>query len=253
MINTLLSGKTRASVFHVKHWFGGIMIAGLEAVFEKYEKLVNQVDSVFEEVRQQYVDCVSCKLGCASCCHALFDLTLVEALYINQRFLDNIIGQRQEDVLENANNVDRKVYQIKRKAFKSVESGEKSEEQVLTEIAAERIRCPLLNHDDRCDLYQYRPITCRLYGIPTAISGRGHTCGLSGFKEGAPYPTVNLDSVHMKLYELSQEIVTQLRSTHVKMGGVLMPLSMALLTIFDEEYLGIQTKNQHAKEDSVQG
>jgi hypothetical protein len=62
---------------------------------------------------------------------------------------------------------------------------------------------------------------------------------LSGFKEGDSYPTVNLDAIHAKLHALSQEIVAVLRSRHVKMGDVLMPLSMALLTVFDEAYLGI--------------
>jgi len=116
-------------------------------------------------------------------------------------------------------------------------------------MAAERVRCPLLNEENKCDLYAYRPVTCRLYGIPTAIGGRGHTCGLSGFQEGVSYPTVNLDSVHAKLRELSQEIVDALRSTHVKMGDVLMPLSMALLTVFDEEYLGAPSKQNQTKKN----
>ena len=217
------------------------MIPESDAVFIKYEALVKQVDGVFESVRQQYSDCVNCKLECSDCCHALFDLSLVEALYINRRFLEQVVGERKNEILDNANKADRKTFRIKRKAFKAVDAGEKSEEQVLLEMAAERIRCPLLNKENRCDLYESRPVTCRLYGIPTAISGRGHTCGLSAFKEGESYPTVNLDSVQAKLHELSQEIVAALRSTHVKMGDLLMPLSMALLTVFDESYFGIKT------------
>ena len=217
------------------------MIADLEPIFKKYEAFVKQLDAVFETVRQQHPDCVKCELACSDCCHALFDLSLIEALYINRHFLDNIGDHRRVDVLEDANRVDRKIYQLKRKAFKAVESGEKSEEQVLLEMAAERVRCPLLNQDEQCDLYAYRPITCRLYGIPTAIGGRGHTCGLSGFAEGQSYPTVNLDSVHAMLHELSQEVIGLIQSTHVKMGDILMPLSMALLTVFDDNYLGLRS------------
>ena len=224
------------------------MIAALEPVFQKYEALVQQIDHVFDTVRQQHPDCVKCKLECVDCCHALFDLSLVEALYINRKFLAAALEDRKAAILEEANRTDRRIYQLKRKAFKSVESGEKSEEQVLLEMAAERVRCPLLNADNTCELYTYRPITCRIYGIPTSIGGRGHTCGLSGFEEGASYPTVNLDSVHAKLHELSQEVVAVLRSTHVKMGAMLMPLSMALLTAFDEEYLGIPSDKKQASE-----
>jgi Fe-S-cluster containining protein len=223
------------------------MIPELDIVFKKYEVLVKQIDDVFDQVKKQYPDLVKCELECSDCCHALFDITLVEALYINRNFIDSIEEEKKAVILEEANKADRAVYRLKKNAFKAVESGEKSEEQVLLEIAAERIRCPLLNDQNRCDLYDSRPITCRLYGIPTSIGGRGHTCGLSGFKEGESYPTVNLDPVYGKLHELSQEIVTLIKSKYVQMGKMLMPLSMALLTVFDEEYLGMVQENE--KED----
>jgi Fe-S-cluster containining protein len=188
-------------------------------------------------------------LECADCCHALFDLSLVEALYINRQFIKHVLDQRKAEVIDDANKADRKIYQLKRNAFKAVDAGEKTEDQVLFEMAAERIRCPLLNKENKCDLYDFRPITCRLYGIPTSISGRGHTCGLSDFKEGDSYPTVNLDAVHAKLHAFSQEIVVALKSTHVKMGDILMPLSMALLTVFDETYLGVATDQAKQSEE----
>ena len=227
------------------------MLSALEPIFKKYEAFVKQLDGVFDSVRQQHPECVKCKLGCADCCHAVFDLSLVEALYVNRHFLEKVSADRKAEILDVANSTDRKTYKLKRKAYKAIESGEKSEEQVLLEMAAERVRCPLLNDDKQCDLYEHRPITCRLYGIPTSIAGRGHTCGLSGFKEGESYPTVNLDSVHAKLHELSQEVVATLRSSHVKMGDVLMPLSMALLTVFDDATLGL--KKPDASADADQG
>ncbi|WP_319406682.1 YkgJ family cysteine cluster protein [uncultured Desulfosarcina sp.] len=225
------------------------MIPELENVFKKYETFVDQLDGIFETVRKQHPDCVKCKMECSDCCQALFDLSLVEAIYINSKFSENVSAEKKDKILEVANTSDRKIYQLKRKAFKAVAAGEKSEEQVLLEMAAERIRCPLLNEESRCDLYAFRPVTCRLYGIPTAIAGRGHTCGLSAFNTGESYPTVNLDSVHTKLHELSCEIIEVLQSTHVKMGDVLMPLSMALLTVFDEAYLGIDA-DKKKPEDS---
>lgn len=238
-------------MFHVKHSRGEPkpMISELNDMFEKYEKLVRQVDEVFNTVRKQHPDCVKCELTCSDCCHALFDLTLIEALYINRKFIETTFDESKKRVLEEANTADRKIYRLKRSAFKAVSDGQKSEEQVLLEMAAERVRCPLLNKDNRCDLYAFRPITCRLYGIPTSIAGRGHTCGLSAFREGESYPTVNLDSINAKLQSLSQELVGMLRSTHIKMGNILMPLSMALLTVFDEAYLGMVSEENQLEKD----
>jgi Fe-S-cluster containining protein len=152
-------------------------------------------------------------------------------------------GNKKQVIIEKSNRADRKTYMVKRKAYKDKEAG-KNEVEILMEIAAERVRCPLLNEDDVCDLYEYRPITCRLYGIPTSTGGIGHTCGKSAFVEGKPYPTANLDIIQKKLYEISAEFVGQIRTRYVKMGDLLVPLSMAILTDYNEDYLGLVEENK---------
>ena len=74
-------------------------------------------------------------------------------------------------------------------------------------LAKARIRCPLLNDNNECILYPYRPITCRVYGIPTMIQGVPRVCGKAGFKKEQSYPTFNLDGVHRELFELSKELL----------------------------------------------
>lgn len=206
--------------------------------FKKYEELVSKSDAAFERVRKAYAECVKCKEKCADCCYALFDLTLVESLYINDKFNEQIKGSEKADLLEKANRADRRVHKLKRKAHKEMESG-KSEDEILAGLAQERVRCPLLNEAELCDLYDYRPLTCRFYGIPTAIGGAGHTCGKSGFEKGEQYPTVNLDAVNGQLQQISGELIRDLKSRYVKLADMLVPLSMALLTTFDETYLGV--------------
>jgi Fe-S-cluster containining protein len=208
--------------------------------FKRYEELVRQADEVFERVQKEHPECVTCKIRCADCCHALFDLTLIEAIYINYQFKTIIEAKEKSRLIEKANRADRKTHMIKRRAYNSKKAG-KSEAEILKDIAAERVRCPLLNDDEMCDLYEYRPITCRLYGIPTSIGGRSHTCGKSGFVEGKPYPSVNLDVIQKKLYDISSEFVRDIKTKYVKMADMLIPLSMAILTDFDEEYLGISS------------
>jgi len=216
--------------------------------FKKYEELSARADEVFESVRKKHPDCVKCKLKCSDCCHALFDLTLIEALYINHYFNKNFDGKERDILIDQSNRADRKVYKIKKKAFKVLETG-KNENEILMGLAKERVRCPLLNEQEMCDLYEYRPITCRLYGMPTAIGGVGHTCGMSGFVRGRPYPTVNLDMIQTNLYKISDELVRKIKSKYVKMADLLVPVSMAILTVYDEEYLGISDeKKADAKE-----
>ncbi len=218
-------------------------------IFKKYEKIVDLVDSAFEQVKNQNGDLVKCNSGCSDCCHALFDLTLIEAIYINHRFLEQFKDQKREEIIERANIVDRKIYKIKRQAYKEIEKGQ-NEIKILADIGAERVRCPLLNKEEMCELYQYRPITCRAYGIPTAIQGMSHTCGKSGFVEGGKYSTISMDKLYQNLYELSEEFVAIIQSKHLKMADILVPVSMALITDYDDEYLGIKKEEEKKGENN---
>ena len=214
--------------------------------FRKYEEIVAMADSVFERVKKEHPECVTCKQECSDCCYALFDLSLIEGLYINYQCNKKFKGKEKDRLIDKSNRADREVHRVKKKAYKDLEAGKK-EDDILMNIAEQRIRCPLLNEQNLCDMYEYRPITCRLYGIPTTIGGKGHTCGKSGFIEGKQYPAVNLDIVQNNLYKISSELVKEIKSRHVKMADMLVPLSMALLTNYDEEFFGLKT----IKKDSL--
>jgi Fe-S-cluster containining protein len=165
-------------------------------------------------------------------------VTFIEAIYINHKFNAAFEGRSLEALLERADRSDRIVHRLKRDATKALQAGA-DENEILEKMAEYRVPCPLLNDNRLCDLYDHRPITCRLYGVPTAIGGKGHTCGLSAFEPGKPYPTVNLDAIQERLFEISRDLVAALGSRHVRMGDMVVPLSMALITVYDAGYLGV--------------
>ena len=214
------------------------MSVDLTSYFKKYEALVAQAEGVFDRVKTAHADCVKCEKKCADCCFALFDLTLIEALYIHHKFNEKYQGSEKAELLEKSNRADRRIYKIKRKAYNDLQTG-KNEGEILADMALERVRCPLLSEKELCDLYEYRPITCRFYGIPTAIGGAGHTCGKSGFKQGEKYPTVNLDAVHSKLQQISAELLRDIQSKNIKLADLLVPLSSAVILDLDDVFLGI--------------
>jgi len=214
--------------------------------FKKYETLVDQVDQIFERVKKEHPACVNCKKGCTDCCYALFDLTLVEALYLNHKFKEQFGADPA--MMETANKADRALFRLKKKAFKDFNENKKDEVEILHEMGRERIRCPLLNEREMCALYEHRPITCRLYGIPTAIQGMSHTCGKSGFSEGEKYPAVNMDKLFDQLGALSSEIVADIETSYKKMDEMLVPVSRAILTDYDDTFFGF-SEDKDGKED----
>ncbi len=207
--------------------------------FERYETLAREADAVFSRVRDAFPGGVTCREGCSDCCYALFDLTLVEAAYLNAAFLRAFpSGPERSAILERAHAADRKIHAIKRGAFKAEQAGE-DVRAILEAIARERVRCPLLGDDDRCVLYAARPLTCRVYGAPTAVGGKGHVCGKSAFTPGRDYPTVNLDRIHERLAAMSREFAVHMRSGYTEIHTVLVPVSMALITAYDAAYYGL--------------
>ena len=80
----------------------------LEAIFQEYEQLAAQTDMLFNRVKEQFPEEVTCSSGCSSCCHASFDLTLVEAMALNRAFNKEFsFGIRRTAVLEAASEADR--------------------------------------------------------------------------------------------------------------------------------------------------
>ena len=215
------------------------MTLDLKEHFVKYEAWVQMVDAVFGRVKKEFPKEVFCREKCSDCCYAIFDLTLIEALYLNDKFLKKFTGKERNNLIEVAGKTDRALVKMKRSAYKKVKNGA-DELEILGKMSQERVRCPLLGEDNLCVMYEHRPITCRVYGIPTSTAGVSHICGRTNFKQGDAYPTLNMDKIYTQLQLLSAQLVKDINSEKIKMHEMLIPVSMAMVTQFNEEYLGVR-------------
>ena len=215
------------------------MIPDLSDIFARYETLVSEVDVLFAHVSTKYGDCVSCEQGCSDCCNALFDLSLVEAIYLNKVFFEQFPhGKERSDILTRAADTDRIATRMKRDFYRATKEG-KDAQVIMDEVAHIRLPCPLLNSEQSCVLYAFRPITCRLYGVPLNINGKGHVCGKTAFTKGGQYPSVHMSAIQKRLDGLSSDIAETVKSRFKELNQVFVPVSMALITKYDEQYLGI--------------
>jgi Fe-S-cluster containining protein len=213
------------------------VFSSLVPVFERYERLAAEADALFEGMRERYADCVGCAPGCSDCCHAVFDLSLAEALYLNRVFRREVkFGPLHSEILNAAGKADREAARLKRALYKA--SRENEAGAVMEAAARARGRCPLLDAGERCLLYAWRPLTCRLYGIPAEIGGAAHVCGKARFLRGKPYPSVKMEKIQDRLADMSREIVRILGSRLKELHLVYVPVSTALLTEYDAAYLG---------------
>ncbi len=167
----------------------------LTALKVELNELRARCDAAFQQVAREYPEAMGCKTGCDDCCHAIFDLAPVEALALAVAF-QQLPRQQRRQALRRAEKAARLYDQAAREVLAA------QGEERLKILSRARVPCPLLK-DGRCLLYQERPATCRLYGIPVAIQGRARTCHRARFREGQTYPTVDLDQVNQQLDQLS--------------------------------------------------
>jgi len=156
-------------------------------MFKELHELYQLVEETVALLRSRFPQEIACKPGCADCCSAVFDVSLIEAVNIAHHFKELAPATQQK---------------IGGRAEKAMD-----EWQALfagpTDPAQARIRCPLLGADNLCQLYQARPVNCRTYGVPTVINGAAHVCGLSRFAKGSSYPTIQLEPLQQRLFEIS--------------------------------------------------
>jgi len=198
-------------------------------LLRNYELMVDQADRAFQKMKEEHGASIACELHCSECCHAVFGLFLIEAASLKQHF-DQLDTQRKKEVLLRCNETERGLKRLEKK----LELHAEDQEMQDSILARERIRCPLLDDDRECVLYDHRPITCRVYGIPTKIQGRARVCGKAKFEEGVSYPIFDLDGVYRNLYVLSRELLNEAGGKDPEKAAFLISLPRAITATFDE-------------------
>jgi Fe-S-cluster containining protein len=198
-------------------------------LFDPYDNLVSKADASFQEVKAAFPECVQCAPHCADCCHAVFGLFLIEAAFLKRDF-DQLTEDQRESALQRCRDADNSLEKLEER----LRSFQDDPQMISYSLARARIRCPLLNEQNECILYPYRPITCRIYGVPTRIRGTPHVCGKSGFEKGKKYPLFDLDETHRELHQLSRELLERSNVTDLERATLLFSVSKVLKTPIED-------------------
>ncbi len=138
----------------------------MERLLERYGELLGEVDAWFRRCRGLYPDHIACHNGCSACCRGLFDITLLDALYLKQGF-DRLPEQQKVDIATAATSRLEQLSLIN-PAFVAPWLLNSIQEEEWDELMPEEDETPclLLSATGGCLAYDHRPMTCRLNGIP---------------------------------------------------------------------------------------
>ncbi len=144
----------------------------MEKILENYGSLLKSVDRWFARCVADFPGLISCGQGCCSCCRGIFDITLLDAWFLKSGF-DKLDERTKTSVMHKAQQrlkLMKKVWPELDVPFILNVRPEEDWEALMPDD--DDTPCPLLSESGECLVYDFRPMTCRLHGIPLVdISG----------------------------------------------------------------------------------
>ncbi|HEY6873509.1 MAG TPA: YkgJ family cysteine cluster protein [Geobacteraceae bacterium] len=138
----------------------------MEEILKKYGALLAEVDAWFSRCMQVSPAGIACGAGCSECCRGLFDITLLDACYLKYGFdrLDALVQTAVRAKASARLHELQRLWPDFREPYTLNYRPEEEWEALMPED--DETPCPLVDDDGRCILYDFRPMTCRLNGIP---------------------------------------------------------------------------------------
>lgn len=131
-----------------------------------YAELLSEVDAWFARSSLAAGDQIACRRGCSACCRGLFDITLLDARLLKQGF-DKLEPFQKQQILEKAGRSLEWIRGIWPDfAHPYLLNSYPEEQWDLVMPDEDETPCPLLGEGGQCLVYECRPMTCRLNGIP---------------------------------------------------------------------------------------
>jgi len=145
------------------------------------EQLVQIMDANLADAARRAGAHLVCRLGCTPCCHGVFAINALDAL----RLRAGMQALRASDPAA------AQVLLERARAWVAAHGGDfpgnaatgvlgaSEDEQARFEEFANDAPCPALDPaTGRCDVYAWRPMTCRVFGPPVRAAGEGGEEGL---------------------------------------------------------------------------
>jgi Fe-S-cluster containining protein len=176
-------------------------------------ELIQIVDHALAETTRKSGKWLACRIGCTQCCIGVFAINQLDAMR-----LQNGLAELEKHSPQRAANIRRRV----RKSMAKLSDGfpGNSATGKLDESPAGQERfaefandepCPVLDpKTGRCELYESRPMTCRVFGPPVMNEGGLGVCELCF--QGATADETAACEMKPDPDDLESELVEQLES-----------------------------------------
>ncbi len=136
------------------------------------ERLPIQAEHWFRRARAGILEAIPCREGCSHCCIGSFPITVLDVTELRRGLasLDAIVRERVERRARGqASTIEESFPRLQSSPFLD-QWGQPEIDAAVDHLG--ELPCPALNSSGACDVYSFRPMTCRMMGIPVEQSGR---------------------------------------------------------------------------------
>ena len=191
-------------------------------LLREYRGLLKAADEWFTRCAAAAGTRLACSEGCAGCCYGLFDVTLLDALVLQEEFT-LLPAAKREPVLARARGLLGRL-QAKWPAFVQPYLLNGLPEAEWDSPEENATPCPLLDPAGRCLAYTGRPLICRLHGLPHIdLSGEifaDEWC-TRNFPDADPLAMPELRGEFRRLFSAEARLLRQLAARLGIAGGEL--------------------------------
>ena len=139
-------------------------VVDLSTYFAEYEAVVRKTTEDIQEAQKTVSEFLSCGDETDSCCHLFFEAPLIEAIYLSNKINRSLKSDVRKQVIHHAVEIGQQTRKVKERLSASGDDGNEPGKMLDEKYARTKLICPL-NSDQRCMLYDYRPIRCRIHGL----------------------------------------------------------------------------------------
>lgn len=189
---------------------------------DDYKQILSKVDAWYRSVKERHPGQVPCAKGCRDCCIGLFDVSLADRDLLREGLAAADAAVRK-DIEARAAALVARLRELAPDLGDTLDGWSSEDIDDLCDAAGD-VECPVLGREGECRLYEHRPLTCRMSGVPVV-----NLEGVTVFPEGCAKCTLKpADVPRLDCDRLSRQERKVLKARYPGQSGVTLFIAQAM-------------------------
>ncbi len=189
-------------------------------------ELVQIVDAALADSARRSGEWLACRIGCTQCCVGVFAISQLDAVRLREG-LDKLEEEDPERAGQVRQRATAAVRRLRAEFPGDAATGVLSEGAEEFEDFANEELCPVLDPESgRCELYEARPMTCRVFGPPVRSEGGLGVCELCF--EGASEEEIAACELKMSWEDLEGRLTLQAERASGRRGETIVAFALGV-------------------------